>query len=355
MAAAKFKSNIEKKQVFRWTDEMIENLIDSISEYKSLMSYKGLDFDGDKPAMYKYLRENMAKRYNNDDERWLFGLVDYTPLPSEEMNDEYKSQHKKEAEMISKGRSRIVEKVKDIRQKFSKAVTSGTRSGSGKIVFQFYDKLIKIWGGSANTEPLPFGVRSSDLEAESNEEEENCSLQVENDNVTTADDNCEFYTEESSLTSSTSILSETINNKTNEFISPSRGKRKANTVPKLVDYKRKHLEKTLSASQRDKLLIEESKEDAKFKNDLAEALRLSSESFAQSLEQVSKSMVDVGNGMCKSIEMLARAMIVQPQQPVHPQYMPTQPMPTYYNFNAPTYSQQLQDPNFPPQSQNQNE
>ena len=84
---------------------------------------------------------------------------------------------------------------------------------------------------------------------------------------------------------------------------------------------------TLSASQRDKLLIEESKEDSTFKNDLVEALRLSSESFAQSLEQVGKSMVDVGNGMCKSIEILAKTMIAQPQ-PVHPQYMQTQPIPT---------------------------
>ena len=35
---------------------------------------------------------------------------------------------------------------------------AGTRSGSGKIVFEHYDKLVQIWGGSASTKPLSFGV-----------------------------------------------------------------------------------------------------------------------------------------------------------------------------------------------------
>ena len=47
--------------------------------------------------------------------------------------------------------------MKDIRQNFSKAVTTGTRSGSRKIIYEFFDKLVTIWGGS-NTKPLQFGV-----------------------------------------------------------------------------------------------------------------------------------------------------------------------------------------------------
>ena len=59
---------------------------------------------------------------------------------------------------MRRGRNRIIEKVKEIRQNFSKAVTIGTRSGSGKIVYEFVDKLVTIWGGSVNTKPLQFGV-----------------------------------------------------------------------------------------------------------------------------------------------------------------------------------------------------
>ena len=45
---------------------------------------------------------------------------------------------------------------------FSKAVTTGTRSGSRKIIYEFFDKLVTIWGGSDNTKPLQFGVQSDD-------------------------------------------------------------------------------------------------------------------------------------------------------------------------------------------------
>jgi len=54
----------------------------------------------------------------------------------------------------------------------SKAVTNWTRSGGGKIVFEHYDKLIELWGGSANTTFLSFGVISADFLQEEQEEEE---------------------------------------------------------------------------------------------------------------------------------------------------------------------------------------
>ena len=53
--------------------------------------------------------------------------------------------------------------MKEIRQNFSKAVVSGSRNGSGKIVYEFYDKLITLLGGSAGTEPLSYGVGGVDL------------------------------------------------------------------------------------------------------------------------------------------------------------------------------------------------
>ena len=45
-------------------------------------------------------------------------------------------------------------------------------------------------------------------------------------------------------------------------------KRKGSCVPKLIDDKRKHLQKTPSAAQRDELLIKEAKGDALFWKDL---------------------------------------------------------------------------------------
>jgi len=53
-----------------------------------------------------------------------------------------------------KRKNGIFEKDKRI---FSKAVVSGSRSDSGKLVFKHYAALVNIWGGSATSQPLSLG------------------------------------------------------------------------------------------------------------------------------------------------------------------------------------------------------
>ena len=44
-------------------------------------------------------------------------------------------------------------------------------------------------------------------------------------------------------------------------------------VPRLIDNKRKHLERNLSAAQRDQLFMKEMKNDAEFRKDLLQIVR----------------------------------------------------------------------------------
>ena len=53
-----------------------------------------------------------------------------------------KKEFKQQSKLLFRGKNRVMEKIKEIRQKFSKAVTSGSRSGSGKLVFEHYDQLV---------------------------------------------------------------------------------------------------------------------------------------------------------------------------------------------------------------------
>ena len=130
------------------------------------MTYRGLDFDGDKPRMYKELRESMAEIYQDVDVK-IFEPVNVTDFNENtksniDQNKNIVTIWREKKELMIRGRNRIIEKVEDIRQNFSKAVTTGTRSRSGNIVYEFFDKLVTIWGGSANTKPLEFGVQSGD-------------------------------------------------------------------------------------------------------------------------------------------------------------------------------------------------
>ena len=111
------------------------------------MTYRGLDSDGDNPRMYEELRESMVKIYQDVDVK-IFGPVNVTDFNENtksnvDQNKNIETIWKEEKELMIRGRNRIIEKVKDIRQNILKAVTIATRSGSGKIVYQFFDKLVK--------------------------------------------------------------------------------------------------------------------------------------------------------------------------------------------------------------------
>ena len=289
---------------FRWDTEMISQLIDCLLQYKSKMEYRSLDFDADKQIQYQELRVEMAKLY--EDDVALFGPVTGIPLPenfdrlNEEEKTKAKNRVKESKDLITKGQKRVMEKVKEIRQSFSKAVVSGSRSGSGKIVYEFYDKLITLWGGSAGTEPLSYGVGGDDFV----EDNEAARSHPEDDEVS-----LDSETAGSSASSSELGCRDDSSNEIDGVAQTK--KRKGSCVPKLIDNKRKHLQKTLSAAQRDELLIKEAKEDALFRKDLAEAMRESTASFSRSIESVSKTMTDLGAGVCRSIEMLSQAL----QQP----------------------------------------
>ena len=88
--------------------------------------------------------------------------MEITTSLTREVSDEelknIKATVKKQREMVNRGRNRIQEKAKDIRQNYSMAVVNGTRSGSGKNTYEHFEKLASIWGGSASTEPLSFGI-----------------------------------------------------------------------------------------------------------------------------------------------------------------------------------------------------
>ena len=54
------ESEFIKKKGFRWTSEMIANLITCFMAYKLRMEYQALDFDGDRAAQYKEFRKELT-------------------------------------------------------------------------------------------------------------------------------------------------------------------------------------------------------------------------------------------------------------------------------------------------------
>ena len=82
----------------------------------------------------------MARKYYFGDVD-LFGPQQTASIPEdfqESQRKELVERVKSEKALIKKGYSRVMEKIEELRQKFSNAVKTGSRSGSGKLVMEFY-------------------------------------------------------------------------------------------------------------------------------------------------------------------------------------------------------------------------
>ena len=163
---------------FRWEESKIENLIKCLLEYKTCMAFKNCDWNADKVKLYENVRKSLAKIYEDEPEQ--FGPVSLSTNPhagidDDDVNDvdlkEYQIKIKTEKELIKRGYARVQEKVKVLRQKFSEAVTTGRRSGSGQIVMEHYDDLVKLWGGSPASQPLCYGCSTSEVNYNVNSED----------------------------------------------------------------------------------------------------------------------------------------------------------------------------------------
>ena len=336
MATTSTTRKTSKKHSFKWTPEMVENLAELTKYFKASMTFKHLDFDADKAAQYSAVHETMAAIYCDDET--LFGSAEAPNWPEnfgqllQEDRVTVKKEIKIQKELIVKGKGRIQEKKKEIRQYFSKAVVSGSRRGSGILVYEHYENLVSIWAGCANIESLSIGISSGQLDDEYQEFSADLDVQEDNNNEHIDNNQDESDSDpdvDTGNNSQTSMPANTEKRKVNGSI-----------VPRLINNKRKQLERNLSAAQRDDLFMEEMKNDAEFRKDLLQIVRESNDCFSNSVKEISKSMSDLSKGLCASVELLSRAIASQPQ-PQFPQ-APFHPNVIYQNLNrySPTVSQQ---------------
>ena len=98
---------------------MTDDLIKSLQSFKTIMKYRGLYFDGDKSLFYSHVRKDMATIYDPED-LTLFGPVENTILNIDEESEEEigrtKAKITVESTLITKGRNRVIEKIKEMRQ-----------------------------------------------------------------------------------------------------------------------------------------------------------------------------------------------------------------------------------------------
>ena len=123
---ANLQSNGSKKEPkhFKWDVERVGCMLQELSDYKCQMEYRNSNFDADKAKQYEAVRTSMAEKYQNVQVSF-FRPTDVSPV-DENNREESLQKIEVQKEQAQKGYSCVMEKIKELRQGFSNAVTAGT-------------------------------------------------------------------------------------------------------------------------------------------------------------------------------------------------------------------------------------
>jgi len=94
-------------------------------------------------------------------------------------------------------------------------------------------------------------------------------------------------------------------------------------ISKLVDNKRKHMEKGLSQAQRDQVLMNTAKEEVLMKRQMLQAFQRSSSSLDENLSKMTNCLNSLGEGISSGMQMIAMALAGTGPHPIqtHAQYV----------------------------------
>ena len=86
-------------------------------------------------------------------------------------------------------------------------------------------------------------------------------------------------------------------------------KRKSdNIIPKLIDNKKAHLEKKLSVSQKDSILLAEAQEDVTIRREIINSINNSNEFFSNAIAGITDSIKMLSETLVKSMESIAQCL-----------------------------------------------
>lgn len=259
-SASSSKPSKKMKNRWMWNDEMVASLLDNIITYKNDMTYQGLDFQADLVSCYTQVRKMMAQQYDSIN----FGPIGIPNENTDYMDGyelvEYKRKVERLEKMKKEGYHRIRVKVKDLRSGYKQAIDKGTRSGSGRLIFENYEKLHEIWGGSPAVSALDVS---------------HCSL-PQTPNI--GDD----LNEEDDDTNNTEVVR---------------------------DNKRDKMKKNLSAHQRDMMQIDLTRQEYELKKRAVDIMEENIKGNAESIKLLTNSVSEIGQNIKDGLSILANAMI----------------------------------------------
>ena len=141
---------------------MVDALLYNMEKYKAAKSYERTDFEANVVTFYSYWWKWWHQCFLATD----FGPMQVTVKTTEGMTWKDLLEYERKIEVTEKqikdGYNRIKSKVKQLSWGYKNAVHSGSKSGSGRIIVEYFDILKEIWGKSLAVTVLSSAIASQE-------------------------------------------------------------------------------------------------------------------------------------------------------------------------------------------------
>ena len=251
---------------WKWDDAKVSALLDHLLSYKTEMEFQGLDFQSDLVLCYSKVRKMMANNFPPAD----FGpqTVQSEDIDSMDMQSQlaYRRKIQQFEKLKKEGYNRVKSKIKELRAGYKVAVDKGTRSGSGKLVYDHFEKLQQIWGGSPSV------------------------ITIQGKRVSFPVDECYEVSEEDK--------GEKENDDDDHFDQPG-----------MSSNKRAKMEKKMSLHQKEMIQINLMKEELQLKKEAFNVMKENAKSTQEAIKAMAESMTTIGQSLREGFAMISHSIV----------------------------------------------
>ena len=298
-----------------WDQEKTDAFLVELKNYKRQKLGEGFEWDSDKVAMLESVRKNLGERWTDD-----FGKSDasVTEKPIQDMTKEeyqkYTVNLKKEKEAIAIGYRRVSNKYKTLKRTYVKDSKDGLRSGAGQLTKKYWHECHELWGGSAGTEPLGFGLESNNTLEMVDNSGELIDVEADAPKDNPEDEDSDFIA--STCTNDTDSVNDGDHSRS---VSPASAsiscsedemkvtrKRKMKPVKTLIDDKRQKLQKRLTQEGKQDIILQHSQKQLDLQQTLIEELSKKDEGLESAMKSMAESAALLNKTLAEGLQFMFR-------------------------------------------------
>ena len=342
-------SSSKRKDRWTWNEEKTDAFLFAVKNYKRQKLGEGFEWDSDKVVLLEYVRKKLGERWPAE-----FGRSE-APIPDKPFQDMTKEEYKeftevatRVKEVISVGYRRVYNKYKTLKRTYIKDCKDGLRSGSGQLTKKYWHECHELWGGSASTEPLNFGIESSSEDictsaavdtnmelskeiSENNEHglagSENSQLSIDTDNNSVCDVNSDWSASISPVPCSS--------HSEDEKVVDTKRKKTKQTTKTLIDNKRVKLQKRMTQEGKQDIMLQHSQRQLDLQETIVKELSKKDDGLESAMKSMAESAALLNRTLAQGMQFMFQGF-QQPGPPVsQPQFMVPQfaPRPAQFQVN----------------------